>query len=169
MVWSGWFWGQICFHSGAGPSCHGGAEPAPSPLPKNNPTGWAGQSPGQAPITLGKVHAALARTEPEPVVGVKLMLTLGPLIVFDSCPDTTGRSDGPLIPESLPPSTEGKRRKMRNKFSGRLPSSLQALWCQLAASSGCSEMHFLLLILFFFCYFFVCLFVCCFSLGFLVA
>lgn len=147
----------------------GRASSIPAAQKQPHGLGWAGQSPGQAPITLGRVHAALARTEPEPVVGVKLMLTLGPLIVFDSCPDTTGRSDGPLIPESLPPSTEGKRRKMRNKFSGRLPSSLQALWCQLAASSGCSEMHFLLLILFFFCYFFVCLFVCCFSLGFLVA
>lgn len=142
-----------------------GSNPAGlSPKTPRAGLGWA----GQAPITLGKVHAALARTEPEPVVGVKLMLTLGPLIVFDSCPDTTGRSDGPLIPESLPPSTEGKKRKMRNKFSGRLPSSLQGLWCQLAASSGCSEMHFLLLVLGFFSVLF-CLFVCCFSLVFLVA
>lgn len=36
---------------------------------------------------------------PTPVGGVKLMLTLGPLIVLDSCAYGTGRSDGPLIPQ----------------------------------------------------------------------
>lgn len=50
MVCSGCF-GGICFHSAAGPPCHGGAEPAPSPravLPsglrwlQSQPRGWAG-------------------------------------------------------------------------------------------------------------------------------
>lgn len=80
--------------------------------------GWAGQSPGQAPITLGKVQPALARAGPAElpapaVVGVKLTLTLGPLIVFDSCPNTIGRSDGLLIqiPFPLPLRKKKKRKK----------------------------------------------------------
>lgn len=55
------------------PQCCSGAEPGPSPRalqpaglrwlhPQPLGLGWAGQSPGQAPVTLGKVHAALART-----------------------------------------------------------------------------------------------------------